>query len=142
MQAELYTKDGNPRIKIGEVDENLYSIALNNYSYDYWSEEEDVTGDKVKLDLITDNFNLDLIIDKWKPFKALAVGLAFTDDGLDINLAVNNPNFSGKSDSTSGINVDSDYAFIIYVVIGAVILAGLVTLVVKKRKIIPPPTPL
>ena len=142
IQADIYTKDGNPRINIGGVDENLYSIDLNSYSYYYESENEGVEEDKIELDLITDNFNLDLIIDKWKPFKALVVGLAFTEDGLDINLAVNNPNFSGKSGDDSGINIDSDYVFIIYVVIGAIILAGIIIIVAKKRKMIPPTTTL
>ena len=142
IKADIYTKDGNPRINIGGVDENLYSIDLNSYSYYYESENEGVEEDKIELDLITDNFNLDLIIDKWKPFKALVVGLAFTEDGLDINLAVNNPNFSGKSGDDSGINIDSDYVFIIYVVIGAIILAGIIIIVAKKRKMIPPTTTL
>ena len=107
-------------------------------SYSYRNDNKDTTISFDELFTIEDKQK---ILDGWNVFTGFAIGMAFTEEGLDTKVAINNPLINVReSDVPRVFGVEKDNEIMLYLLYSLILLVVLsvgVMLVVsikKKRK--------
>lgn len=140
FDAEMYAKGGEPYLKVAGEEFNALKISLGN-SYSYMRSTKTSTS-SIPLKNITDKFDVEKALATWKDFEDLGVGLSFTEDGLDIKAAINNPankNIDSRVPAIQPTSINIDKKVLEYGLYGGgalivILIIGGIILIVRKRK--------
>ena len=115
FDADMFTKNGEVYIKVGTEEYNTADIQ------------------SITLEKITGKFDLNKYAADWEKFEDMGIALNFTEDGLDIRIAFDNP-LSTKLDERIPIN--SGGQAVVYVLGGGVLVIVIIASVflIRKRK--------
>ncbi len=127
-------------ILFGEEEYSYNNINFGrDYSYRYGDDNEDAKT--ISFDDLFTTEDRQKIIDGWNVFTGFAIGMAFTEEGLDTKVVINNPLIEeSKSDIPRVFGVEKDNEIMLYLLYGLILLVVLsvgVMLIVsikKKRK--------
>ncbi len=92
FDANMFVKNGRVYLKVGTEEYNTADIRSAT-SRDYYPEAPSAktSTSTISLDEITKKFDLNKSVEDWKKFKDMGIALNFTEDGLDIRIALDNP---------------------------------------------------
>ena len=134
FDATLSSANDTMVMTVGSSTFSASDIILDDsygYYYGYSREEEQdrPTVGNTELEVVTSLFNKEASLAGWDGFKALGIGMAMTEDGLDIRLAINNPNESTSSRGGNPLgNMDKE-GLLIYIVAGVVALLAILLII-------------
>lgn len=138
FDAQLYSKDGIPYIKVGGTEYDARTIDAGYFNY--YAGEDYSENKKVELEELTGKFDIEANLEKWKDLKDFGIGLQFTKDGLDIKLAftnLENSEFDSriKTGTPESIAKDRHQYLYLWLAIagGVIILTGLIIFIIQKK---------
>ena len=136
VNGEFIVEDSKIYFENDETKAEMSEINLEFYYYGYDEEEGlDIT------DLVNREVSIEEIKEKIGTFKNAAIGVSFTEEGLDVKITFGNPSSDDKDDRFSfespwgvDLRIDKKYLYIGAGAVGGIILLIIIIAVIKKKK--------
>jgi hypothetical protein len=135
FDAEFTTHNDTCYLVAGGTEYDAYNIKTKTDYYSLGGAEDD--KGKVDLSEITKKFNVDDAFVRWEAAKSFGTSLKFTEDGLDIMVAFNNPErkeFDPRIPSVLPSPKKSNYIYYIIGVISLILIIFVIILILSRRK--------